>query len=460
MCAFVRNRATNVLALPLGLFFKISGTSERVLTMLSNIGLSISSTTIERVKERISEDAVRLAIDLITSTSLWFIIFDNINLYLRKFQERVTNRHTMIHATNVAVAGIKGDAAKVHDLDAMLKLRGKRAAATFADIRPTAEDRKFIEQAFRGLIAELIVRYTPGSNKWVGRAEMLEKIAESMPKDRPLDPEKSDMHPFGVLNVDEGSKKGIIKVLEELQKKSTLSEEDWSSKVRIIEGDWLTSSNLRAARRERIDDVNSMERLEYVQELSALFHFALNALHMILRAHFGNAITDPSSLATEKGLLRRTWDALKPNYSAGKSLVCHVAIARTLFRVMYSSRDIIPLGTPKLTECGIRVAENIDAHSGLSKWKPTYDDVVRLASNIQTKFTTIEEAQKAQTAGDDWYAHDIYFMRDVFLFLLFEHGVATADAGIILRVLKYWALAFRGQHNYARECAEILIRWK
>ncbi len=140
MCAFVRNRATNVLALPLGLFFKISGTSERVLTMLSNIGLSISSTTIERVKERISEDAVRLAIDLITSTSLWFIIFDNINLYLRKFQERVTNRHTMIHATNVAVAGIKGDAAKVHDLDAMLKLRGKRAAATFADIRPTAED--------------------------------------------------------------------------------------------------------------------------------------------------------------------------------------------------------------------------------------------------------------------------------------------------------------------------------
>jgi len=28
--------------------------------------------------------------------------------------------------------------------------------------------------------------------------------------------------------------------------------------------------------------------------------------------------------------------------------------------------------------------------------------------------------------------------------------------------MKYWCLAFRGasQHNYARECAEVLIKWK
>ena len=29
-------------------------------------------------------------------------------------------------------------------------------------------------------------------------------------------------------------------------------------------------------------------------------------------------------------------------------------------------------------------------------------------------------------------------------------------------VLKYWCFAFRGasQHNYARECAEVLLKWK
>jgi len=47
------------------------------------------------------------------------------------------------------------------------------------------------------------------------------------------------------------------------------------------------------------------------------------------------------------------------------------------------------------------------------------------------------------------------------LFCEFEQAVSHADAGRVLRVLKFWSLAFRGagQHNYARECVEILIKW-
>jgi hypothetical protein len=65
-------------------------------------------------------------------------------------------------------------------------------------------------------------------------------------------------------------------------------------------------------------------------------------------------------------------------------------------------------------------------------------------------------------AGDDWEAHDIYFIRDALIFCEFEQAVAYADSGRVLRVMKYWALSFRGagQHNYARECAEVLIKWK
>lgn len=59
-------------------------------------------------------------------------------------------------------------------------------------------------------------------------------------------------------------------------------------------------------------------------------------------------------------------------------------------------------------------------------------------------------------------AHSIYFIRDALFFSVFEHAVSRADAGRLIRVLKYWALSFRGvgQHNYARECVEVLIRWK
>jgi len=32
----------------------------------------------------------------------------------------------------------------------------------------------------------------------------------------------------------------------------------------------------------------------------------------------------------------------------------------------------------------------------------------------------------------------------------------------MIRIFKYWAFAFRGagQHNYARECVEVLVKWK
>jgi hypothetical protein len=87
MLAFVRNRATNILPLILGLFFKISGTSSRVVLMLSNAGVCVSGLTVEWLKVRITEDAVQLAVQLMTSGRVFFIIFDNINIFLRKFQQ-------------------------------------------------------------------------------------------------------------------------------------------------------------------------------------------------------------------------------------------------------------------------------------------------------------------------------------------------------------------------------------
>jgi hypothetical protein len=47
-------------------------------------------------------------------------------------------------------------------------------------------------------------------------------------------------------------------------------------------------------------------------------------------------------------------------------------------------------------------------------------------------------------------------------FCEFEHAVCHADAGRVIRIFKYWAFAFRGagQHNYARECVEVLVKWK
>jgi hypothetical protein len=56
--------------------------------------------------------------------------------------------------------------------------------------------------------------------------------------------------------------------------------------------------------------------------------------HLLMRAHYSNATTDPTSLAAHKGLLGRVWDVKKPNYAAAKSLIRHSLIARILHIVM------------------------------------------------------------------------------------------------------------------------------
>ncbi|KAJ7784977.1 hypothetical protein DFH07DRAFT_763594 [Mycena maculata] len=443
MLAFVRNRATNILPLTLGLFFKISGTSSCVVLMLSNAGVCVSSRTVERLKARITDDAIRLAVELITSGQVFFTIFDNINIFLRKSQQRLSNTNDMINATNCAVVGMEDvEPFTEADLAEQLALRGQRAKATPSDILPTPEDDKIVGKSFVALIAEMIVAFTPGNSRWKDRKDIAAAVADMMPKDRPLPPTAADARPFGVFDVNEGSKKGVVKFLGAAQERSTLSQKLWSSISRIFVGDWLSSNNLRAARRDRTDDINAMERLEYVQELSAPFHFALQASHMLMRTHYGHAVEDPASLAAHKGLLNCKWDVNKPNYAAAKSLIRHSLIARILHCVM--------------------VINGFTLYSQLSGWQPTLADIQAIALTISTDFATATAAQKAQAAGDDWMAHSIYFIRDSLFFCMFEKAVSFADPGQLIRVLKYWGLAFRGvgQHNYARECAEVLVRWR
>ncbi|KAJ3543661.1 hypothetical protein NMY22_g3065 [Coprinellus aureogranulatus] len=463
MLTFVRNRATNVLPLLCGLFFKIEGTSSRVAQMLSNIGIAVSVRTVERIKESLSEDCIEHAVSLMLSGNAFCTIFDNINLYLRKFEQRMTNRNTMIHATNSAVIGIPQDGIdvqKAEDLKAKHALRGKRVDASFRkDIMPDSEDQAHLEKAGVNIIAEFIIRYTPGSSKWPNRAEMLEQVKKNMPTDRPLPVHKTDTRPLGVFDVNEGSKKGIVELLSQICTRSTMAVATWSTKVRIMLGDWLTSNNIRHARRDRRDDVDNMERLDYIAELSQLFHFALQATQMLVRTHLGNAVQDPTSLGRHKSLLGRTWDPNSLNYAQAKSAIRHSFIGRILHIVM----SVQLYQSCQRTHSADRTYKGFTQWSQLANWAPAnFVEVHQLSERIWKEWAATAVAEVAKSMNDDWTAHEIFFIRDAIIFFEFEQAVSYADAGRVLRVLKYWCLMFRGagQHNYARECAEILLHWK
>ncbi|KAJ7257097.1 hypothetical protein C8J57DRAFT_1649282 [Mycena rebaudengoi] len=173
------------------------------------------------------------------SGTMFCTLFDNINNFLRKSQQRITNRNSMIHATNVALIAIPG-------------------------VDPAAQDFE----------ARLVMR------------------------DRPMEVHKTDARPFGVFDVNEGSKKGIIELFDGIRERSTLTKTQWAAKTCIVQGDWLSTNNYRNSRRIRRDDIDAFERMDYGEDLShRSFHHALQASNSIMRVHYGLAVRDPMSLA-------------------------------------------------------------------------------------------------------------------------------------------------------------------
>lgn len=100
--------------------------------------------------------------------------------------------------------------------------------------------------------------------------------------------------------------------------------------------------------------------------------------------------------------------------------------------------------------------------SELAKWRPDIDEIKSISKDIFERYATTAAAERAKDAQDDWLAHCIYFIRDALFFCEFEHAVSHADAGRVVRIFKYWAFLYRGagQHNYARECVEVILTWK
>jgi hypothetical protein len=177
--------------------------------------------------------------------------------------------------------------------------------------------------------------------------------------------------------------------LQGVQERSTLTQKIWSSISHIFVGDWLTSNNLCAARRDLTDDVSAMERLAYADEPSAPWHFALQATHMLMRTHYGHVVEDPASLAAHKGPLTRKWDVLKPNYAVAKSLIRYSLIARILHCIMYV---VICTVIPPLTIA--RVIQGFTVYPELSGWKPTLEDIQATALIISNDFATATAAKK------------------------------------------------------------------
>lgn len=354
---FAKNRGTNAFQIIMGLFLGISGATKRVLSVCNHMGVSVSYrwvskrtgsdvhsqwiSSVESTLVQLTASSTVRAREFVGSGKrLWCLVCDNINFTLRKASQRLHNMTEQINATTSVVVTLPAcfstpafeSACSVPNRN---RQHGNRQEMTLDKLTPTQEEQGHLRSAFLHAIHSLLFDNLEGFAAGDVRTRRIAKnIAAKRPTIRQLDGagEKTDFYPLPALNEEESSVKGTIRVVQALIRDTLkLTAETVSSKLRFIIGDWLTIRNLRLMKYMRITEPDSWGRMDWVQEAAMPFHFQLNAVHMLVRAHLGESDNDPSCLDRHRTRLQRyKLDKKKPEYNQACELIEHSLIARLL----------------------------------------------------------------------------------------------------------------------------------
>ncbi|EPS92433.1 hypothetical protein FOMPIDRAFT_1079389, partial [Fomitopsis schrenkii] len=337
---FVRNRATNIFQIVVGIFLSSTGASRRVINTFNHMGLCVSYDTVQRCLLSLSESSKKHANAFVrTASRLWAVVYDNINFTLRKASQRLDSTTEQLNATTSAIISLPSTFTRAAYATALSvaernRSAGKRSLLSLKDLILTPNKQTQLQNALRHQVRMILLDHAPGLLRRTKRNRKLRKRAMALkPEIRVLSHEKTEFYPLPALAQEEASVSGTIKVIVKLfTKLLALAEEVVASELRLLVGDWLTIRNLRLVKDEVAEDLTAFTRMDWIQEVSMPFHFQLNAMYMLFRTHLGHpADNDPSSLEHHRTLLKRCkLDPKKPEYNKAKELLYHSLIARVL----------------------------------------------------------------------------------------------------------------------------------
>lgn len=447
--AFARNRECNSFQLQFGLYCSLGGSSTRLTAFLSALALGPSYKTIERLLASLSDDADSLAVQALIKG--YPILQDNINIFFRKEIERLRQeKSTKTNQVNATMAAVLPPPPEFNinmeealDLTALWALRGKRSEATPAEIRPNGEDATILKSFGIHTIVQLFVAHG-GAN--IGRKKQirkeLEDLGDALPG-KPLPIVKSQCLPLKIFDRDEGKVKEFIELIEDMQKKTNLSKEEFSARTRLVLGDLGSIATLRGAALRRQDEEGAFDQLSYIVGVAQPLHFEFASCKSVCGSYTRTDIADPSSLDTARVNLKRSATGLnekKPDFHRFEDLLSTVLTSRIFL--------------------AFRRYLHLPSHSALMQWLPkSLEEVVVLAEQFYEEYGTNSAVEQAQDASDDVQINNRLLIRDALLHFSHRWSVRSGNPDARLSLLKWMGTSFRGgpHAQYAAECVNHVL---
>ncbi|KAE8241455.1 hypothetical protein A4X13_0g7409 [Tilletia indica] len=437
---YTRNRLLNRFQMLVGSFLAVTDAPDTVKGFISHCGLSVTQPTTRKALESISEAAIPSARALFADKALVKVfLFDNINIYMRRRQTRITDYSTTAALTMRTILALPSTCSPRDFTQAHIrKLRdADRSAITMNDVLP---DEKFLERAAEIHIARSLLDVISVADRT--RSAIRRRLEElcSQHEMNLADPQATKFTCLKLLRQNEGTLEGIQAVLTE-----TTEDVNSDADPFLVAGDLLTVRNTQAVQDAgRYEDDDSLHRIDYAWAISGPWHLLQSWLYLIFQTYFSDTKAGKDgSLDGIRQVLRRGRTALredKPLFNEAWEFGKHV----------WAGRIRAILDTERRQ----------DPKTKLQPWKPARTRTFfAMCRRLYRKYLTAAATERARHAGDEVHAAACCYMRDWLIGAEYSAATKKGDIGRMIASERFMGMGFlgSGHHNYAHLILDRLL---
>ncbi|KAF9016871.1 hypothetical protein BGZ52_005527, partial [Haplosporangium bisporale] len=404
----------------MGIFFHASGCSKDIINTLAKAHICVSYDSTLAAISALTEDAIGIVREAVLKNN-WYIIYDNINLFMTVTDQRVDNADTQINGATATIVPGK-------DLGIADKPYNPQAALTLDDFLPDDQAVKDATIAFRFYLVDVLQRHH-STYKRISMPPIREI--------RSLPLEQSITYPIPAMEIDQSSVEGNLEILKFIIACTLVLPATYfdNGKRIIVGGDQLSVSRVETVKRCVDDDVTAFDRMEWALPALQLFHLQMNLCSLMVKTYFGES-DKPGSLSFYVARLKRK------RISEGSSSF-HAAdeLLRNVFDGM-----VLRLWKEEL---GIDSSKTLDELGANQDTTTMLNQVFTAAEAIRARYLVRPEANRKAYGNANTNA--ALFIRDMLVYIELGDAIKQGDVGRIEAVLMPITVMFQagGTKNYA-----------
>ncbi|KAF9079091.1 hypothetical protein BGX23_005082, partial [Mortierella sp. AD031] len=260
-----------------------------VINTLAKAHICVSYDSTLAAIAALTKDAIGIVRKAVLKNS-WYIIYDNINLFMTVNDQRVDNADAQINGATATIVPGK-------DLGTADKPYNPQATLTLDDFLPDEQAAKDTAVASRFYLVDVLQRHH-STYKRISMPPIREI--------RALPIEQTVTYPIPAMEIDQSSVEGDLEILKFIIACTLILPAAYfdNGKRIIVGGDQLTVSRVDTIKRNLDDDITAFDRMEWALPALQLFHLQMNLCSLILKTHLGEP-DKPGSLSFYVARLKR-----------------------------------------------------------------------------------------------------------------------------------------------------------